>query len=515
MTLGTPNAPTISHRATVLFLVIIALGNAGLSVANTFTRAPWWDEGIYVSPAYNLAIHGVFGTTVQHPRGLPHDVELPQYDRYTYWALPGYVLTLAGWIRLFGASIFTTRLLSVLFGEVLVIAWYLIVRRLTESRLAGVMAALFVAADFSVITAASTQRMDCMTAALGACGLAAYLGLRGKRFSLALLAGNTLTAAALLCHPVGAVHVIALAILVVCLDRRSIAWKSLPIMALPYVVFLAGWGIYVLQAPGVAAGQMRAQAGHRVGGVSSPVQSLLTDAAGRYWTYFYVLERGINKLKALMLAEYILGLGLALGIPSLRKRRGVGVLVAMAVSAFVALAVLDGMKSPHYMIVTCTVFAALWGVVVSSGLGRRSTAALALLAGSGFLLVHVAAAVQRARNDTYHKQFLPAIEFLEANGAGGTDRIVGPAELWFGLGPRAALLDDMRLGYYSGWHPRWIVTDEFYETAFEGFRVDEPVVWRHVQDVLGHYDKVYSNRILTVYCVHGEHLLRPAPPALP
>lgn len=498
-----PKGLTVSHRAALCVLFVILLANAGLSLANAVTRAPWWDEGINVSPAYNLASHGVFGTTVQHGRGHPSRFEFPQYDRYTYWALPVYMLTLAGWIRLFGASLISTRMLSVLFGNVLAVAWYLIVRRLTGSRLAGIVAALFVAADFSVITAASNTRMDCMTAALGACGAAAYLGLRGKHPFLALLAGNTFTAAALLSHPVGAVQILVLLVLILCLDWRALGWKALPVIALPYVLFLSGWGLYILKAPEVAAGQLRANGANRAGGIASPIRSIVTDAAQRYWRYFYVVERGASKLKALMLAEYILGFGLALGLPSLRKRSGVRILLAMAAVSFLALAVIDGAKSPHYMLVTCAVFAALWGAAASLSLEGRTTAALLALASCGFLLVQVAAAVERARADAYHKDYLPVIEFLKANKAGDPAPIIGPAELWFGLGPRAALLDDMRLGYYSGWRPRWIVTNKFYDDAFQDFRVHEPVVWRHDQDVLGHFDKVFSTRDLTVYRERG------------
>jgi hypothetical protein len=505
-----PKVPTISHRAAVCALAVIVLANAGLSAANAVTRLPWWDEGIAVSSPYNLANHGVFGTTVQHGRGHPSQLEFPQYDRYTYWTLPLYMLTLAGWIRVFGASLISTRLLSVLFGNVLVIAWYLIVRRLVGSRLAGIVAALFVAVDFSVITAASTTRMDCMTAALGACGAAVYLGLRGKHLSLALLAGNTFAAAALMCHPVGAAQVLALLVLILCLDRRSVGWRSLPLIALPYVLFLSGWGLYILRAPDVALGQFRANAANRTVGLTSPLTSIASDAATRYWRYFYVVEHGASKLKALMLVEYILGIGLALGLPALRKNSGVRAILAMASVTYVALALIDGVKSPHYMIVTCTVFAALWGVVATSGLGRRTTAALVVVAGSGFLLVHVAAAVQRARADAFHKEFVPVIEFLKTNKAGDPAPIIGPAELWFGLGPRAALLDDMRLGYYSGWRPRWIVTNKFYEDAFQDFRVHEPLVWRHDQDVLRQFDKVFSTKNLTVYCERGTHLQPPA-----
>jgi 4-amino-4-deoxy-L-arabinose transferase-like glycosyltransferase len=495
-----PKVPAISHRAALCVLALIVLASAALSVANTVACRPWWDEGIIVNPAYNLVHHGFMGTTVQYGRGLSIDIDFPQYDRYTYWALPVYLLTLAGWIRVFGASIISTRLLSVLFGDVLVVAWYLIVRRLIGSRLAALVAALFVAVDFSVIRAASTTRMDCMAAALGACGLAAYLGLRGKRFNLALLVGNAFTAAALLTHPVGAVPVLTLLVLILCLDRRSIGWKSLPLVALPYVVFLSGWGLYLLKDPAVAMAQLHANSAHRMGGISAPLRSIASDAARRYWTYFYVVEHGARKLKALMLLEYILGVGLALGLPRLRKLGGVRILLAVAGVAYVALAVIDGAKSPHYMLATCTVFAALWGVVVSSSLQRRSTAALVAVAACGFLLVHVAAAVQRARADSYRKDFVPVIEFLKANKAGETAPIVGPSELWFGLGPRAALLDDMRLGYYSGWHPRWIVTDEFYDDAFRNFQWREPLVWSHVQRVLGHFDKVFSTKEFTVYC---------------
>ncbi len=486
----------VSHRRSVLVLAAIVLLNVALSGWNTVTRAPWWDEGILVSPAYNLAHHGYLGTTVQHGRGLVVNVDFPQYDRYTYWALPAYLLALAGWIRVFGASIIATRALSMLMGAVLVVAWYLIVRRLVASRAAGLIAATFVAVDATVITAASNTRMDCMTAALGACGVAAYLALRQKRHRLALLTANTFAALALLTHPTGAIQVLASAVLVLSLDRRELRWSDVPLILAPYVLLLSGWGVYVLQAPGVAAGQMHAQAGHRVGGILSPFRALLVDASERYWCYFYTAQEGIRKAKALLLLEYVLGIVLSLAVSALRRNRGVRALLSMAIVSFAGLAVIDGMKSPHYLLLTCTVFAALWGVAMWQ---IASAKRAVVLIASAFFLIQVAGTVQRARADAFHKSYLPVIEFLRANNAGYSAPVIGASELWFGLGPEAKLLDDMRLGYYSGWQPKWIVTNNFYGDAFTRIRREEPAVWNHVKGVMGRFDRVFSTEGFTVY----------------
>ena len=488
---------SITHRGARLALIVIIAVNVALTTASSFTRIPWWDEGIIVSPAYNLAYHGFLGTTVQHGRGLPVTAEFPGYDRYTYWALPVYILTLAGWVRVFGASIIATRALSVFCGGVLVLAWYIVARRLTGSRLAGLFAAGFVSIDLSVITAASTTRMDSMTAALGACGAAAYVSLRRRDIRWALLAANTFAAAALLTHPTGFVPVLALLVLVLYQDWRLLRWSVVPWIAVPYVLFLSGWGLYVLRAPDVALKQLQAQAGHRVGGVVIPWKSLQNDFILRYWQYFYSAKQGIDKLKVLILLEYILGVFALVAIPALRRHRGVRTLALMAGAAYCALAIVDGVKSPHYMLLTCTLFAALSGIAAVWAFETRPAGALAAIA--LLLAVQIGGSLQRVRADAFHRKYTPAIEFLKANKAGYPAPIIGPSELWFGLGPDAVLLDDMRIGYYSGWRPRWIVTNTFYDGALEGYRQREPAVWQHIQSVLQRFDQVFSNDALKIY----------------
>ena len=43
---------------------------------------------------------------------------LPGVEKHTYWEMPGYIVTLAAWMKLAGASLVNARMLNVLLGAV-------------------------------------------------------------------------------------------------------------------------------------------------------------------------------------------------------------------------------------------------------------------------------------------------------------------------------------------------------------------------------------------------------------
>ena len=91
-----------------------------LAIGSSLTHRPQVDEGLFASPAYNLAFNGHFGTTI-------FDMEtssLTRIDQKTYWVMPLFLLNVAASFKIFGFSLFAMRLVSVFWGLILLAAGY-------------------------------------------------------------------------------------------------------------------------------------------------------------------------------------------------------------------------------------------------------------------------------------------------------------------------------------------------------------------------------------------------------
>ena len=78
--------------------------------------------------------------------------------------------------------------------------------------------------------------------------------------------------------------------------------------------------------------------------------------------------------------------------------------------------------------------------------------------------------------------------------------MIGGAELGFSLGFDRPLVDDIRIGYYSGKRPAFIVVDDRYREWFDQYPSIAPDVSRYVTDMLtNRYVKVYERAPFVVY----------------
>src|SRR6476620_2536473 len=94
------------------------------------TKAPWCDEGWFANPAYNLAFHGYMGSNVVEPSGFYLNAYLRGIHDRTYYVTPNHLVALAGWFRVFGFSVFSMRVHSILWGTVALAALFYILYRL-------------------------------------------------------------------------------------------------------------------------------------------------------------------------------------------------------------------------------------------------------------------------------------------------------------------------------------------------------------------------------------------------
>ena len=473
-----------SHKP---YLVLILALFAVAAIAVVLTRSPWWDEGMLADPAHNLARSGVLGSTVASGKGHPFVRDFVGYERYTFWTVPLYLVVLAGWIKLFGFSIVTIRLLSLVLAQGLVVASYVIVSRLTRSRLGGLTASLLVGTDYTVTLSAATARMDMMAAAFGFGALAVYLALRERNLNLAALAGGALAAASCYTHPVGVLHSGGLLLMAFYLDGRRLRWTHFALAAVPYLVLTALWAVYIAQAPRIFLAQMEAHAGYRLGGFVSPVKAILGDLRYRYVWYFMPQKSGLaGRFKLVVLFGYLGGILAAVSFPRLRRAPGVKLLLLLSALYYLELALLDGERVPHYMVHVITMWALLLGAIVGRAWSRELVSRRAL-AGvlSAFIGFQIAGSAIKVRADSYRNDYLKMIGFVREHSTPDS-LVMGPSEMQFGLGADRKLVDDARLGGLTGASPDVIVLDPFHPGP-QPFERREPDMARHVSDVLSRF----------------------------
>jgi 4-amino-4-deoxy-L-arabinose transferase-like glycosyltransferase len=484
-----------------LVLSAALVGYLLLTTASIFTKLPWLDEGIFASSAYNLVSKGYMGTTAMETSGTAWQ----GIERHTYWTVPLHMLAQAGWYKLFGFGLFPMRALSALWGLAALAALYSIALQLSGDRAVATLAAMLIALDCSFIATASSGRMDMMNAALGMAGLAGYLCLREQHLTLAVLASHSLVCASGLTHPNGILYFASLLFLMIYFDRGRISWRDGVLAAVPYCVGALGWGLYIREEPGSFLSQFTGNMrnGGRLSYLSAPWAGVWNDLVVRYLGYFGLSpgSTALSRLKLVIPVVHAAGLAGLFSMAALRKQAGYRVLLGVAVLHFGMLSVYDGQKLPYYLIHTVPLLDAIVAVWIVSAWTKGSIPRPllgALLA--TFLGVQILTTVQRIRQNPYRTSYLPAVSFLQ-NNAGHPGLIMGSSALDFGLGFEGAVIDDPRLGYHSGKSPDFIVVgDVDYAQYFDGYRTDEPAVYRFIVERLANeYKLVYNQAGETIY----------------
>ena len=510
---GSKEVELATHKKYWILGVSILILYVLLAAGTARSKRPWSDEGWFASPAYNLINNGYMGTSILEsvePRGQQKGI-----NQYTYWIMPLDILAQAAWYKITGFGLLQMRLLSTLWGLVAIVAGWLIVYRLSGNRNVALLAAAFIAFDYTFNTSASFGRMDMMCAALNFAGFAAYLVLRERHFTAAILLSHTLIVASGLTHPFGILGLAGLIFLTVYYDRNRLTLRQLALALIPYVVGGVAWGLYILQSPDLFMSQFvgNATAGGngagRLDGLIAPWRAVYREITLRYLVAFGMGPQSaghssLAKLKILMLLTYLVGLIGALRTKAIRTHRGYKALMILTAIYFVLLTLFDGQKLAWYLVHMIPLFAALLAIFVhwlwTSTSVPRWAIALPL---AGFLLLQIGGIAQRIRQNEYSKTYRPAVDFLKAK-AGPSALIMGSTELAFALGFDSNLVDDIRLGYYSGKKPDYIVVEEIYEDAFVGMGIQDSNVYRHILDTIANdYHAVYDEAHYKIYARNG------------
>lgn len=111
----------------------------------------WIDEGWFINPAFNLAFHGFFGTTM-----MP---DFYNIAHFTYWQMPLYMVLVAISFKLFGFGIVQARMVSVFLGFFTILFTYLLGKELFTKKV-GLLATSLLIVNPLFFRVAREVRMD-------------------------------------------------------------------------------------------------------------------------------------------------------------------------------------------------------------------------------------------------------------------------------------------------------------------------------------------------------------------
>jgi hypothetical protein len=503
------------RRARLYALSLAALWYLVCCLCMALTRAPWYDEGFVVNPAYALLTTGHPGVSVLDDSGpflpFPKRINMRGIREHIYMEMPLHTVFLAAWFKVFGFGLVTARMFTALCGLIILLSWYCVVWRLTMNRAVAVAAFALMAVDYGFIWRCSEGRMDALSAAFGFGGLAAYLCLRESHFAQAVLWSHACIAASAFSHPNGGVLALAgLVFLSLYYDLRRIRPRYVALAVCPYLVAAACWGLYIAQDVATFKAQflLNAMQGGRLDTFRSPWSNLKREIVERYIGALGGLDLSnsprdsqvLRKLKLPIPISYWAGLAGVLSIGALRRQKGYRALIFLALIYFFVLAFTDGRKSQCYVVHIIPVFVALLAAALVWIWEKGRAYRVAAAAAAGMLcLIHVGGVFYRVKQDSYHRSYLPAIRFLQENSR-SDQMIVGPGILGFGLRYPPNLLDDFRLGYLNGKTPDWIVVNEFYNSWFLELRAVEQDAYQFVRARLDNeFKPVYDRAGFVIY----------------
>ena len=463
-----------------------------LTIGYSFTRRPWWNEGLFADVALHFRRFGYLGSSVLASHSYR---DIPDVHRYTYWQFPLYLVSLGTWFHIAPGTVESMRIFSVLWGLVYLASWFLFVRRLTRDETLSLFVASVVALDYSCIAAASNGRMEMMCAALGQAALAAYVCLRDSHRTVALSLAGLLGAASLCCHPMGLVTNAFLAILLL-RDWKRLSWSSLLTAGVPYAIAGVFWLSYILRAPQIFMAQLKANSGYRLSSVDAVFKNIANDSYTRYLPFYFSRLSGLSELKLFALLFGVVGMFAVAFNRQLRSNAFGNTILLFALLGYLGVAVMDNMKFPYYLIYTTPIFSAcgaFWAYEQFRH-GRKAGRLLAALLLVGFVTAAVAGFTRNIYKNDFAHEYRPAIAAVR-QALKHTDIVFGPSEFAFELGFGPQLIDDCSFGLSAGIRPKVYVMHDCC-----GPSGANDLTWQRSRQVLAtHYDQVDKFKNYTIY----------------
>ena len=480
-----------------------------LSVGTALTAIPGTDEGFFANPAFNLLTKGIFGTTILETFATP----FKGMDRHTYWVMPLQPFTLSLWYRVFGFGLFSTRSLSIVWGLIALVSWFIIVRSLFKrSSLAFIVLALL-SVDYIFIVCAASGRMDMMSASLGFAGFASYLLLRERSLPWAIFVSQACIVMSGLTHPMGLLPFFGLICLSLYFDRKRIGFKHVAIAIAPYVIGGAAYGSYILQDPASFYSQFFANAtmgsddntSGRFVGLFSPLTGLKLELTQRYVANFGLGPRDTSatRIKILFLVLYAAGVVGSLLIREIRRMANYRILLGMTLIYFIGLTILDSQKNYYYLIHIVPFYLTMCALFISWCWARPNVAGkIVALALCAIGLFEIAGLGFRIKQDRYRNSFQPAMAVLKQNATAQSSIVSNPGTA-LGLGFPENVFHDPLFGYNTKKKWDYIVIDPENAVSIESSKDrDEQarLVHEHLMRLLSEeYDRIYDQNSYTIF----------------
>jgi 4-amino-4-deoxy-L-arabinose transferase-like glycosyltransferase len=496
----------VPHRAAhvdAVLLTAVCLLYLALAIGTARTKLPWEDEGWFASPAVTLLTQGYMGTAVlQSPEGT--GAHLEGLDRYTYWVMPLYLVTQAVWYKVLGFSLFSMRALSISWGLVALLVWFVVVKVLSGNPRIALLAVSLIAVDSTFVSRAAEGRMDIMCTALSIGGCAVYLLARTRSLDGAIVISHTLVALGGLTHPNAALGGLALLYLTWYFDRSHLRAYHLPLAAAPYALAAVAWGLYILQAPALFVSQFGGNASGRLSGLAAPLDAIKAEIVtrhleghglGGHWA------GSVVRLKLLVLLAYAIGVGASATIRAIREQKGCRPLLVLTAVTFGFMSLFIGIKAHVHLIHIIPLYAALVAFTLYGAWTKRLLPApLVITAAAGLFSLQIGGVAYAMSKNPYGTQYMPAVSFLSRQIEQTPGLVLGTAELGFQLGFTDQLVDDLAMGYYSGKRPRYLVVNPRYEEHWRQVAISHPDLWRYVDGARREeYRKLYDYNGYKIY----------------
>ena len=486
----------LALAGTVFLYLVLAIGTA-------LTKRPLGDEGFMANPALDVLARGSTGVTAMEPTGNSIAVgqTLPGITEHLYLAMPFPIYLHAAWYKIFGAGIFSTRMVSIAFGLLALGACWVLTGGLTGNRMIALLATFFLTIDYAFIFAAADGRADMMAGAFSLAALAAYVHLRERSLNLAVLVSQTFLAAGIFSHPNAGLGFFGILLLALYFDRNRLRLVHIGLAAIPFACFALGWALYILPHPDDFRLQFGANLAGRWQGVSGLLMSPVIEIRTRYLELWYLpsYATGLSRLRVLIPVLYLAAFVGCLVTRSIRQAAGSRVLLTLTALYFLCMSVLEGHKNYYYLIHIVPFFAAVFGTWTYwswsywSWTQRRFPKLLVLCCAGALVFLQLSWAAYNIRRNLYRNSYLPTVEFVKRN-ATPTGGIVGSLEMGFGLGFFGNFKDDATLGFYTHRQPELVIVDERnYGSAFEAYKTTAPEVHHYMTKLLGEkYSKVFE-----------------------
>jgi hypothetical protein len=241
--------------------------------------------------------------------------------------------------------------------------------------------------------------------------------------------------------------------------------------------------------------------------LSSPLRALKREYFLRYGVNFgWYGSTFPERIALFALLAYTLAAVSCLAVRSIRNHPGCSVLLLLGLFDYLMMALFDGLKNPWYLVHTLPLCAALLAICSHAAVAGARAAAVrrasfwAATAGMAvFSVVQAGSTVYSLRQSAPRSHQRAVVSFLRRQGV-APSRIIAPAQFAFDMGFDSGVIDDYRLGYFSGRRPKLIVASHPYQSFFERSAVFYPDIHKYVTNLLAHdYRIVFRSGTYLVY----------------